>query len=202
MVSSSPSSLLVINSTLSHSETTRHNKTTKITPLALIATTLGDILVLVVISLFFYYYFWRNYSAKMRDGRGSKLQDSEKIVYSSIPYLAQPGFERGQMVFFEGVKRFELEDLLIASVEKGGFRTAYKAVLDDGNVVAVKRLKDAQIGGKREFEQHMEVLGRLRHPNVVCLRAYNFASLSMITCLMGACFGYYTVRSFLVQISY
>lgn len=82
------------------------------------------------------------------------------------------------MVFFEGEKRFELEDLLRASAEmlgKGGFGTAYKAVLDDGNVVAVKRLKDAQIGGKREFEQHMEVIGRLRHPNIVSLRAYYFA---------------------------
>ena len=81
-------------------------------------------------------------------------------------------------MFFEGVRRFELEDLLRASAEmlgKGGFGTAYKAVLDDGNVVAVKRLKDASVGGKREFEQHMEVLGRLRHPNVVSLRAYYFA---------------------------
>ena len=36
----------------------------------------------------------------------------------------------------------------------------YKAVLDDGNMVAVKRLKDAQITRKREFKQHMELLGR------------------------------------------
>lgn len=81
-------------------------------------------------------------------------------------------------MFFEGTKRFELEDLLRASAEmlgKGGFGTAYKAVLDDGSVVAVKRLKDASIGGKREFEQHMEVLGRLRHPNLVGLKAYYFA---------------------------
>lgn len=82
------------------------------------------------------------------------------------------------MVFFEGERRFELEDLLRASAEmlgKGGFGTAYKAVLDDGGVVAVKRLKDASLGGKREFEQHMEILGRLRHPNLVSLRAYYFA---------------------------
>lgn len=87
-------------------------------------------------------------------------------------------YEKGHMVFFEGVKRFELEDLLRASAEmlgKGGFGTAYKAVLDDGSVVAVKRLKDASIGGRREFQQHMEILGRLRHLNVVSLRAYYFA---------------------------
>ncbi|PON86947.1 Tyrosine-protein kinase [Trema orientale] len=178
VVSSSPSSLPIINSMPNKSGNSHHNGAAKISPLALIAIILGDVLVLVVISLLLYCYFWRNYAAKMRDGKGSKLHESEKIVYSSSPYPAQPGFERGQMVFFEGVKRFELEDLLRASAEmlgKGGFGTAYKAVLDDGNVMAVKRLKDAQLGGKREFEQHMEVLGRLRHPNVVSLRAYYFA---------------------------
>ncbi|KAL5553128.1 hypothetical protein UlMin_040529 [Ulmus minor] len=177
VVSSSPSSLPV-NSNPSKSETPHHNRAGKISPTALIAIIIGDVLVLAVISLLLYCYFWRNYVAKLRDGKGSKLLESEKIVYSSSPYPAQPGFERGQMVFFEGVKRFELEDLLRASAEmlgKGGFGTAYKAVLDDGNVVAVKRLKDAQIGGKREFEQHMEVLGRIRHANLVSLRAYYFA---------------------------
>ncbi|GKU90287.1 hypothetical protein SLEP1_g4295 [Rubroshorea leprosula] len=150
----------------------------KISPLALIAIILGDVLVLAMVSLLLYCYFWRNYVAKMRDGKGSKILEGEKIVYSSSPFPAQPGYERGRMVFFEGAKRFELEDLLRASAEmlgKGGLGTAYKAVLDDGNVVAVKRLKDANVGGKREFEQHMEVLGRLRHPNLVSLKAYYFA---------------------------
>ncbi|KAE8668229.1 putative leucine-rich repeat receptor-like protein kinase [Hibiscus syriacus] len=138
----------------------------------------GDVLVLALVSLLLYCYFWRNYVTKMREGKGSKVLEGEKIVYSSSPYPAQPGFERGRMVFFEGVRRFELEDLLRASAEmlgKGGFGTAYKAVLDDGNVLAVKRLKDANVGVKREFEQQMEVLGRLRHPHLVSLKAYYFA---------------------------
>ncbi|KDP29449.1 hypothetical protein JCGZ_18370 [Jatropha curcas] len=178
VVSSSPSSIPPNKAAAAATTTTTHNKTAKISPLALIAIILGDVLVLSIVSLLLYCYFWRNYAAKMRDGKGSKLLETEKIVYSSSPYPNQPGFERGKMVFFEGVKRFELEDLLRASAEmlgKGGFGTAYKAVLDDGNVVAVKRLKDANIGGKREFEQQMEVLGRLRHPNLVSLKAYYFA---------------------------
>ncbi|CAL0300306.1 unnamed protein product [Lupinus luteus] len=154
------------------------NGGSKISPVGLIAIIVGDVLVLGIACLLLYCYFWRSYSKKFKEGKGSKLFESEKIVYSSSPYPAQAGFERGGMVFFDGEKRFELEDLLRASAEmlgKGGFGTAYKAVLDDGNVVAVKRLKDAQIGGKREFEQHMEVIGRLRHPNIVSLRAYYFA---------------------------
>lgn len=85
------------------------------------------------------------------------------MVYS-YPNQGNPGQERGRIVFFEGVRRFELEDLLRASAEmlgKGGVGTAYKAILDDGNVVAVKRLKDLFVNGKKEFEQQMEVLGRL-----------------------------------------
>lgn len=177
IVSSTPSSVVAPNKPTN----TNHkiSKTsTKISPLALIAIILGDILILAVVSLLLYCYFWRNYAAKMRNGKGSKLLETEKIVYSSSPYPNQPGFERGRMVFFEGVERFELEDLLRASAEmlgKGGFGTAYKAVLDDGNVVAVKRLKDANVGGKRELEQHMEVLGRLRHPNLVSFKSYYFA---------------------------
>ncbi|XP_030543615.1 probable leucine-rich repeat receptor-like protein kinase At1g68400 [Rhodamnia argentea] len=185
-VASSPSSMPVTVTPAAASSGPRRSGAAHIKPAALIAIIVGDVLVLVAISLLLYCYFWRSYVGEKKN---SKLLESEKIVYSSSPYPAAAaaavaaannpaGYERGRMVFFEGVKRFELEDLLRASAEmlgKGGFGTAYKAVLDDGNVVAVKRLKDASVGGRREFEQHMELLGRLGHPNVVSLRAYYFA---------------------------
>ncbi|WJX21362.1 non-specific serine/threonine protein kinase [Trifolium repens] len=175
-VSSSPSTMPTTTPTTNVKS--REKRGSKMSPMVLIAIIVGDVLVLGIVCLLLYCYFWRNYSSKSKKEKGLKLFETEKIVYSSSPYPTQGGFERGRMVFFEGEKRFELEDLLRASAEmlgKGGFGTAYKAVLDDGNVVAVKRLKDAQIAGKREFEQHMEVLGRIRHPNVVSLRAYYFA---------------------------
>lgn len=185
-VASSPTSMPVTTTPAAASSGARRSGAAHIKPVAMIAIIVGDVLVLAAISLLLYCYFWRSYVGEKKN---SKLLESEKIVYSSSPYPAAAaaaaaaannpaGYERGRMVFFEGVKRFELEDLLRASAEmlgKGGFGTAYKAVLDDGNVVAVKRLKDASVGGRREFEQHMEVLGRLIHPNLVSLRAYYFA---------------------------
>ncbi|KAL2519021.1 putative leucine-rich repeat receptor-like protein kinase [Abeliophyllum distichum] len=154
------------------------SQSNKISWLAITAIILGDVLALGVVSLLLYFYFWRNYSKKMSENTGSQV---EKIVYSSTPYPNRSssgrGYERGKMIFF-GERRFELEDLLRASAEmlgKGGFGTAYKAVLDDGNVVAVKRLKDLNMNGRKEFEQQMEVLGRLRHPNLVSFKAYCFA---------------------------
>ncbi|XP_010931391.1 probable inactive receptor kinase At5g58300 isoform X2 [Elaeis guineensis] len=87
--------------------------------------------------------------------------------------------EKNKLVFFEGCAyNFDLEDLLRASAEvlgKGSYGTTYKAVLEDGTTVVVKRLKEVVVG-KREFEQHMEIIGRVgQHPNVVPLRAYYYS---------------------------
>lgn len=87
--------------------------------------------------------------------------------------------EKNKLFFFEGCSyNFDLEDLLRASAEvlgKGSYGTAYKAVLDDGTTVVVKRLKEVA-AGKKEFEQQMEVVGRVgQHPNVVSLRAYYYS---------------------------
>lgn len=150
----------------------------KLNRLAVVLIVVGDVVVLAAISGFLLWYFWRASAARV-GGKRSRLQEGEKIVYSSSPYPPQGGLvERGKMVFFQGMKQFELEDLLRASAEmlgKGGFGTAYKAVLEDGSVVAVKRLKDLQPVTKREFEQQLDVLGRLRHPNLVPLMAYYYA---------------------------
>nr|KYP73774.1 putative inactive receptor kinase At2g26730 family [Cajanus cajan] len=58
---------------------------------------------------------------------------------------------------------------------KGSLGTVYRAVLDDGCTVAVKRLKDANPCARHEFEQYMDVIGKLKHPNVVRLKAYYYA---------------------------
>ncbi|XP_031265206.1 inactive leucine-rich repeat receptor-like serine/threonine-protein kinase At1g60630 isoform X1 [Pistacia vera] len=70
---------------------------------------------------------------------------------------------------------YSLEDLLKASAEtlgRGTMGSTYKAVLESGFIVTVKRLKDARYPRMEEFRRHMEIIGRLRHPNLVPLRAY------------------------------
>lgn len=88
------------------------------------------------------------------------------------------GGERNRLVFVNGGGySFDLEDLLRASAEvlgKGSVGTSYKAVLEEGTTVVVKRLKDV-VAGKREFDAQMEVLGKCKHENVVPLRAYYFS---------------------------
>eukprot|EP00249_Psilotum_nudum_P003709 c17176_g1_i2 orf=347-2335(-) len=142
---------------------------------AVVAIVVGDFAVLLVISTFFVLYYWK----KISQGNHSKRLDSEMLVFSNKQYPEHfADADRGKLVFVDGRKQFDLENLLHASAEmlgKGCFGTAYKAVLEDGSTVAVKRLKDANTPGRREFEQHMELVGKLRHPNIVGLRAYYYS---------------------------
>lgn len=85
----------------------------------------------------------------------------------------------GKLVFFGGGETpemsYSLEDLLKASAEtlgRGTVGSTYKAVMESGFIVTVKRLKDARYPTVEEFRRHVEVIGRLRHPNLVGLRAY------------------------------
>ncbi|CAM6081479.1 unnamed protein product [Calypogeia fissa] len=87
--------------------------------------------------------------------------------------------DRSKLSFIDDSQQgYDLEDLLRASAEmlgKGSFGTAYKAVMESGMIVAVKRLRDVKDIRRNEFSQHMELLGRLKHPNIVPLRAYYYA---------------------------
>lgn len=120
-------------------------------------------------------------SGKRKSGSSS---GSEKKVYGNGANVDRDSdgtntdAERSKLVFFDRRNQFELEDLLRASAEmlgKGSLGTVYRAVLDDGCTVAVKRLKDANPCERNEFEQYMDVVGKLKHPNIVRLRAYYYA---------------------------
>ncbi|KAJ8564838.1 hypothetical protein K7X08_001298 [Anisodus acutangulus] len=70
---------------------------------------------------------------------------------------------------------YSLEDLLKASAEtlgRGIMGSTYKAVMESGYIVTVKRLRDSRFPRLEEFRRHVEIIGRLRHPNLVPLRAY------------------------------
>lgn len=55
---------------------------------------------------------------------------------------------------------------------EGGFGTVYLGQLSDGSQVAVKRLKVWSIKAEMEFTVEVEILGQLRHKNLLSLRGY------------------------------
>ncbi|KAL0381078.1 UNVERIFIED_CONTAM: putative inactive receptor kinase [Sesamum angustifolium] len=85
------------------------------------------------------------------------------------------GGKRGLVFLGQARWNFDIEDLLRASAEvlgKGTFGTTYKAVLETGLAVAVKRLRDVNLGEK-ELREKVEEIGRVNHENLVPLRAYH-----------------------------
>uniref|UniRef100_A0A0E0MHB3 Protein kinase domain-containing protein n=1 Tax=Oryza punctata TaxID=4537 RepID=A0A0E0MHB3_ORYPU len=72
---------------------------------------------------------------------------------------------------------FGLPELMKASAEvlgNGTLGSAYKAAMRNGVTVAVKRMRDMNRVGRVEFEEHIQMLGELRHPNVLAPVGYHY----------------------------
>ncbi|KAL5203863.1 hypothetical protein ABZP36_008734 [Zizania latifolia] len=72
---------------------------------------------------------------------------------------------------------FGLPELMKASAEvlgNGTLGSAYKAAMRHGVTVAVKRMRDMNRVGRHEFEEHLQMLGALRHPNVLPPIGYHY----------------------------
>lgn len=102
------------------------------------------------------------------------VEESESRSTMSVSASAKSS---KSLVFFGNVaKTFDLEDLLKASAEvlgKGTFGTAYKATLEMGMAVVVKRLKDVKVS-ENEFRERIDEIGRMVHVNLVTLRGYYY----------------------------
>lgn len=97
--------------------------------------------------------------------------------YSKVSTKRGAGGMRSLVFFGNPVRVFDLEDLLRASAEvlgKGNFGTTYKAALEMGITVAVKRLKETTVP-ENEFRERMEKVGRMDHENLVPLRGYYYS---------------------------
>lgn len=86
-------------------------------------------------------------------------------------------------MFEKSISKMRLSDLLKATnnfnkeniIGSGRTGTMYKAVLDDGTPLMVKRLQDSQ-HSEKEFLSEMATLGSVKHPNLVPLLGFCVAN--------------------------
>ncbi|KAJ0527254.1 putative protein kinase RLK-Pelle-LRR-III family [Helianthus annuus] len=103
----------------------------------------------------------------------NELEEKVKKVQNGIAMR-----KSGNLVFSAGETQvYSIEQLMRANAEllgRGSLASTYKAVLENGSIVCVKRLDGSRMCGtsKEMFERHMDAVGGLRHPNLVPLRAY------------------------------
>uniref|UniRef100_A0A0E0BMQ7 Protein kinase domain-containing protein n=1 Tax=Oryza glumipatula TaxID=40148 RepID=A0A0E0BMQ7_9ORYZ len=168
-------------------ETTgRHRKfTTKELALIIAGIVVGILLLLALCCLLLCFL------TKKRSGSGGKQTTSSKAAGggaggaagggrgekpgSGAAEVESGGEVGGKLVHFDGPMAFTADDLLCATAEimgKSTYGTVYKATLEDGSLVAVKRLREKITKGHKDFESEAAVLGKIRHPNLLPLRAY------------------------------
>ncbi|KAK4751440.1 hypothetical protein SAY87_004922 [Trapa incisa] len=120
--------------------------------------------------------------AMLRAEQEAELAEKVKKAQEGMMMQMQVGGpmagRSGSLVFCAGEAHlYTLEQLMRASAEmlgRGIIGTTYKAVMDNGLIVCVKRLDSGKVErvSREAFEGHMEAVGGLRHPNLVPLRAY------------------------------
>lgn len=91
-------------------------------------------------------------------------------------FVSGDGEDDGELVHLSGVFSFSLDELLRASayvLGKSGVGIVYKAVLDEGTVVAVRRLGSGSEQKQKEFEAAVKSIAQVRHPNIVSLHSFS-----------------------------
>ncbi|GAV74868.1 Pkinase domain-containing protein/LRR_1 domain-containing protein/LRRNT_2 domain-containing protein [Cephalotus follicularis] len=103
--------------------------------------------------------------------------DSEEDQ-TSLDNKLQQGHEqdkKGTLVSLDGDKKLELDTLLKASayiLGATGSSILYKAVLEDGTSLAVRRIGESSVDRFKDFENQVRVIAKLVHPNLVRIRGF------------------------------
>ena len=107
---------------------------------------------------------------------GSSEWTDKKTAYSRS---AEDPERSVELQFFDkNIPVFDLDDLLRASAEvlgKGKLGTTYKASLESGAVISVKRVEYMDSLSKNEFIQQMQLLGKMRHENLVQIISFYYS---------------------------
>ncbi|KAG4934100.1 hypothetical protein AAZX31_17G202700 [Glycine max] len=137
---------------------------------AVASTSLGAV-ILCVLCIWIYY---TKYPSKSK-GKNVQRSDAEKGLASS-PFLSK--FSSIKLVGKKGcVPIIDYKQIEKATgnfkeiniLGKGGFGCVYKAHLDDNLDVAVKKLHCENQYAEQEFENEVDLLSKIQHPNVISL---------------------------------
>ncbi|CAI9299773.1 unnamed protein product [Lactuca saligna] len=101
-----------------------------------------------------------------KKGRGNRWQtfDKDKVEMENFGEL--PFFSLYRIA--KATNNFSIDN----QIGEGGFGPVYKGVLEDGKVVAIKRLSETSQQGHEEFQNEVICIAKLQHRNLVKLLGY------------------------------
>ncbi|KAF8407206.1 hypothetical protein HHK36_006333 [Tetracentron sinense] len=123
----------------------------------------------IILSLFG---FWIYRQSNSRNCGPKRTQSSGPILgkFNSLRMIGKKGSVSGiEYHLIEAATNNFRESNILG---EGGFGCVYKARFDDNFIAAVKRLDNGGQDVEREFENEVDLLSKIRHPNIVSLMGY------------------------------
>ncbi|XP_020258652.1 G-type lectin S-receptor-like serine/threonine-protein kinase At5g35370 [Asparagus officinalis] len=154
---------------------TGKSSSTNIIPilLPLVATSL-----LVIVLAFVGFQWWRRKGKK----EGPRVRFKSPMREIKLGHRSSSGvdeFSDSEEISIPGLPtRFSSDELELATnafqtlIGSGGFGSVYKGELPDGSLIAVKKITNIGLQGKREFCTEIAVIGNIHHVNLVKLRGF------------------------------
>lgn len=108
------------------------------------------------------------------ESTSSESEDTENSHKNHEMHATQEQ-KKGALVTVDGEKELELETLLKASayiLGASGSSIMYKAVLEDGTTLAVRRIGENGVERFRDFQNQVRIIAKLVHPNLVRIRGF------------------------------
>ncbi|XP_021727100.1 receptor protein kinase-like protein ZAR1 [Chenopodium quinoa] len=142
---------------------------------AIVAIVVSDVVGICLIGWLLSYCYTRVCPCKSKDEKGGKESRECFCFTKEESETLSENIEQYDLVPLDSQVAFDLDELLKASafvLGKSGIGIVYKVVLEDGLTLAVRRLGEGGSQRFKEFQTEVEAIGKLRHPNVVTLRAY------------------------------
>ncbi|XP_073035986.1 probable leucine-rich repeat receptor-like protein kinase IMK3 [Primulina eburnea] len=140
----------------------------------LILILLGTLLVILLVACTILIFCLLRIMETVKESKKSQSAAIKGFPPDAEEIEASTGTE-GKLVHFDELKVFSTDDLLCATAEVIGrstYGTVYKTTMENGIQVAVKRLREKITNGQKEFFIEVNALGKIRHPNLLALRAY------------------------------
>ncbi|WOL09833.1 putative leucine-rich repeat receptor-like protein kinase [Canna indica] len=134
------------------------------------------VVAVVSIGIFGFLYYFKRYTKKPKQS----AYDSESVVTKKAKSLESIPEAKENLLMFSNIEKatFDFDDLMRAPAEligKGELGSTFRVTLQSGLVIVVKRLHNIQGMRKDEFFRQMELLGKLRHENLVEIISFQYS---------------------------
>ncbi|CAL5210774.1 unnamed protein product [Lathyrus oleraceus] len=175
------------------------NRSKGLSPGLIILISAADVVGVALVGLVIVYVYWKkkddeNACSCIRKRRfGDENENEKRSACTLLPCMnglkneegndeseveGDGGKGEGELVTIDKGFRIELDELLKASayvLGKSALGIVYKVVLGNGVPVAVRRLGEGGEERYKEFVAEVQAIGKVKHPNIVRLRAYYWA---------------------------